>query len=1297
MATILAVPVHVDALYSGSDIAVIPAETDFSRLPYRTTKGDINPELAWLGERIAYQPFDEDRLRLKAGVHLHWRLPEALRTGRNRGRIGDIAYDDALVRSLGRRKLPPDIAPDMVATDETVVVEERSADGKTDRWRVLELKGGGSATIRLWLVRGEKRLRIHVYEPNFGFPPAPNRWLIRRQGFGAERFWLVESDYLHDLEPEVSERQPPIQFPVLPPPDESRPYQWGKDRPYQWLGLVHEFSGGLPDELPAARMSGQKSINLTAIGYGNPSFAAFYPNCHSVFGFHDPQITTPPDDKLEYHVVGWHSDRERDALKLRPFVIAQEEAKERYGRVDHPTNSDFDLALHAEALRTAYGWKAKGFPEPPELKKSPLSQKVFPSRTFLVGKVRPKNDVPSDTLNCKVAIGHTGTEALSAYAAATLGRPDLENQLEGLHLWPKLEGVRIDVGPKFGEARHEKEFSPFDAGRRWTFALRDSPLAEPLLLPDGKRVTIQSSSNLLSLLEELNPLLKSLNRAEADFDQKAAKLSALRRQLYAEWCKYLLCVYPPLGEQDHYPDMDTVRLFIESHTLKAVEQAHLSRRTAREKRELALRDLEEALATKGGKQPPLKLKVRPPPRFWAPKEPSILLVGEDLPAPSRRDPATALTCTVHDIPDFGADDAVTREQAKELANIAASHRADVSEHQGQPIFLDWQIHLKPLFEGSNLPPDVHGFRPDFVTSKFEFDPDSADLRLQDTAELPSPKSPWTQYRGRSILTPHIGRHLRNAIEGWLRRVLSIDAAEAEKDAAEAEKDFVEKAQASLGQTKNEIAASIFAAYERLFVSPAPPFIAQALTGFNAALLMQRQTVQLPIADPLGFPEDRDFAERVAIAVGSDKRSSPMPLTEFHPIRTGLMEIEALRLIDNFGLVREIAFDGALIPAKPMRVTVPGHKQTALLRPRLVQPSRLKFRWLDAGAKPGQTTEAMELRSGTAVCGWIVRDLLGDDLLVHAANGAPLGRITAGHFAAAEAAHRVPMDDGGHWHQAPGSPRIAPWQIENDNLARLVVHLLRSPGDQLRNFLHQMVDRLQRIVPDEFAAHDGASFLVGRPLAVVRASLELQLYGPAASRHDWNVFRQELASDALGGKSPDNFDSVRFAVRLGDDGQLNDGLVAFWEETHIKDGRCCLEERSDVALSVTDGMRFVTMLIDPRAPVHARTGILPTKSISVPKAHYADIIGHLDLALPAGPVLMPEGAISVFTPDTSRYDVTWVQHEQGEWRESPIAGAPSARAEWQAPTVVRHGWLKLAAKQAATDQTNSRGGENNGRR
>src|SRR5438105_5713040 len=46
---------------------------------------------------------------------------------------------------------------------------------------------------------------------------------------------------------------------------------------------------------------------LTAVGYGEPTFAAFYPNCHSVFGFHDADSKSAPPAGVRYDVVGWYS------------------------------------------------------------------------------------------------------------------------------------------------------------------------------------------------------------------------------------------------------------------------------------------------------------------------------------------------------------------------------------------------------------------------------------------------------------------------------------------------------------------------------------------------------------------------------------------------------------------------------------------------------------------------------------------------------------------------------------------------------------------------------------------------------------------------------------------------------------------------------------------------------------------------------------------------------------------------------------------------------------------------------
>jgi hypothetical protein len=80
-AEILMVPIRLDALLLKKDRSVVETMADFSRLPYFDGKRDINPDVANLSEEILSQPFEDRSLQLKAGVHLHWALPDALTRG----------------------------------------------------------------------------------------------------------------------------------------------------------------------------------------------------------------------------------------------------------------------------------------------------------------------------------------------------------------------------------------------------------------------------------------------------------------------------------------------------------------------------------------------------------------------------------------------------------------------------------------------------------------------------------------------------------------------------------------------------------------------------------------------------------------------------------------------------------------------------------------------------------------------------------------------------------------------------------------------------------------------------------------------------------------------------------------------------------------------------------------------------------------------------------------------------------------------------------------------------------------
>src|SRR2546430_8319788 len=76
------VPVCLDALLLEQDQMLVAANADFSRQPYSDATQDFNPDVANLSEDIVSQPFDNQNLYLKAGIHLHWALPDALTQGK---------------------------------------------------------------------------------------------------------------------------------------------------------------------------------------------------------------------------------------------------------------------------------------------------------------------------------------------------------------------------------------------------------------------------------------------------------------------------------------------------------------------------------------------------------------------------------------------------------------------------------------------------------------------------------------------------------------------------------------------------------------------------------------------------------------------------------------------------------------------------------------------------------------------------------------------------------------------------------------------------------------------------------------------------------------------------------------------------------------------------------------------------------------------------------------------------------------------------------------------------------------
>jgi hypothetical protein len=211
---------------------------------------------------------------------------------------------------------------------------------------------------------------------------------------------------------------------------------------------------------------------------------------------------------------------------------------------------------------------------------------------------------------------------------------------------------------------------------------------------------------------------------------------------------------------------------------------------------------------------------------------------------------------------------------------------------------------------------------------------------------------------------------------------------------------------------------------------------------------------------------------------------------------------------------------------------------------------------------------------TPVCGWLLPNHLDNSLMVYDNTGQALGSISARER---------------QWIPAPGTS-ILPNERWNVHLRTLVTHVLHMPDPTFfEDFLTSLEAALARIDPENFAQHEALALLMGRPVAVVRAVVNLELRGQPAINQHWNVFRTEIERDlrgeltqAEGGRSQaarrqtDAVGGVRFPIRLGDDRQLHDGLVGYWKEQWSADGETYRYEDNRFYVHACDRAEVCTM-------------------------------------------------------------------------------------------------------------------------
>jgi hypothetical protein len=138
------------------------------------------------------------------------------------------------------------------------------------------------------------------------FPAIPNRWLVVRfwdqnganQSLALKaKAWIVESD-------SVTSDSSAAVWPTFGGENLKK-----SDDYSVFVGKQSELSQW-PGETAGAR------VTITAVGYGDAAFAAYYPACKGIIGFHDQDLSdVMAGANLDYMVVGWYADLAVDPLQ----------------------------------------------------------------------------------------------------------------------------------------------------------------------------------------------------------------------------------------------------------------------------------------------------------------------------------------------------------------------------------------------------------------------------------------------------------------------------------------------------------------------------------------------------------------------------------------------------------------------------------------------------------------------------------------------------------------------------------------------------------------------------------------------------------------------------------------------------------------------------------------------------------------------------------------------------------------------------------------------------------------------
>ncbi|WP_035644861.1 hypothetical protein [Bradyrhizobium sp. ORS 285] len=1151
------------------------------------------------------------------------------------------------------------------------------------------------------------------------FEAVPNRWLVTRFAISGSTVtptsFVVESDGL-------STTLPAGQYAPLLPVKQQNSQAPG----FAYMGLranLDDYNTQL-GQTPLTAATGQP---LSAVSLGTPQFAAYYPEGRSSFGFFDALADLAGPAQLMYVVTGWYEDITLDPAQ----IVAARRAKTLAGR-RKPT------------LRSDYRWSTHGSEMPGEQDEPPPPYTLYSGTTQAVNWNPNGAYVPQGgslpPIVATAAVGNTPSEALAAYFRNLLhpNIPFFEQILTAFQQgqWPNLSQPTVDMLASLAEKLHTSQFQRVDSNLIWTIYQSD---------PDG--VTHEA----INLPPGIADALNDANVARQDKLAVGEHVSTYQWQIFTDWYRYFNQPQGSLNQTTVFNHFAQVLL----PQWQGLQAAWTAAQTASDTADTNLRNLI-------AQRKDLSLREVPGPRYWQPAEPVLLLAGDGLELPARyggdndHSDTGTLVCrstdqivsalSINGISRSASDySAVTRLNSNMLPYLAdceallaeallldtqlASGWSNVGEpalrtalkalltggQQTQwtitagaapspvevswwenanpwiPMFLQWTVDFVPLQPTIVNQTQLENYNPAFFTANYTINPDTGSF-ISYTPSGPNGINidPATQtytptYSGSALLSDQAPANLENAITQYVKK------------------------------NSDPTLQAILTALQNTQI------VVQPLSGFGPALLDRVLQAQFSLVTPPNAgPAAVAITAQTAAIVGNSYPVGPMFDAAYNPIRAGYFKVSGM-VVDAFGQQRQLQIGAGDFYTAESMTTVIGNNTVepgiGYAAPRISQPSRLLFEWMSANVS--SIEEMTEHPATSPVCGWLMPNHLTGGFFLYDGTGRPLGALQVNG--------NVPPQVV--WQGAPGDDATIDEPIAqaladaNPLLLQVALALFNATPAFFQSFFRAVDTTHGTVNPQNLSLESGLAVLVGRPVAVVQAAIRIDLQGrPLLNQNTLGCLTSSQWTDTENGLS-----GVKFPVLLGDADKLDDGLVGFFRQsgsgfdlsTFFSEGAdgsdpgVVVPDASTIQLTVTPTLADpdpppagaetfrVLMLVDPRAPVHAVTGILPTETLEIPSDISSEALSSLEVYFLAAPVLKPtpvpqEPALLLMpVPAASGFDISFVEqmlfNSKPEWVTVSDIAAATTGAVWNyTPQLLTEGWLRINQTQLTFDLLNSAG-------